>query len=305
MKTLTAVTATVLSFAALGSAHMEMTEPPPFRGKTNKFSTDVDHSMTSPLNPQGDNFPCKGYHKLMGTPQGKSVATWAPGQTYKMTIAGGANHGGGSCQAALSFDGAKTWKVIHSYVGNCPGAGESSFSFGVPTDTPAGDAIFAWTWFNRVGNREMYMNCASVTIGDAPKMRKARGVSDSISKRPGLFVANIGNGCSTADGKDLLFPEPGPDVDMKSQQTVGPVGKCGAAQGEGSGAALASAPPASVASAIASAPLNDAGSPSSTPAAVSAPVSAPGPVATETPPGAPPPVADGGKNGGSCAADYN
>ncbi|EHK43392.1 hypothetical protein TRIATDRAFT_85794 [Trichoderma atroviride IMI 206040] len=30
----------------------------------------------------------------------------------------------------------------------------------LPNDTPAGDALFAWTRFNKIGNRERYMNCA-------------------------------------------------------------------------------------------------------------------------------------------------
>lgn len=228
MKTFTAVAAAIAGLVSYSSAHMEMKDPPPFRSKFNKFTTDVDYSMTSPLAAGGANFPCKGYHKLVGTPQGQSVVTWTPGQTYKMTITGGTPHNGGSCQASLSFDGGSTWKVIHSYVGNCPVMGESGYDFVVPTDTPAGNALFAWSWFNQVGNREMYMNCASVTIGGGSggKIRKVRGVSASINSRPAMFVANVGNGCSTAEGTDLLFPQPGPDVDMKSQKTSGPVGSC-------------------------------------------------------------------------------
>jgi hypothetical protein len=208
MKTFTAVAAAIAGLVSYSSAHMEMKDPPPFRSKFNKFTTDVDYSMTSPLAASGADFPCKGYHKLVGTPQAQSVVTWTPGQTYKMTITGGTPHNGGSCQASLSFDGGSTWKVIHSYVGNCPVMGESGYDFVVPTDTPAGNALFAWSWFNQVGNREMYMNCASVTIGGGSggKIRKVRGVSDSINSRPAMFVANVGNGCSTAEGTDLLVP---------------------------------------------------------------------------------------------------
>ncbi|KAK2590802.1 hypothetical protein QQS21_011507 [Conoideocrella luteorostrata] len=220
MKTSSGFAAVILSLISFGAAHMEMIEPPPLGSKSNKFSIQpIDYDMKSPVT--SANFPCRGHHKLVGTPQGQPVAVWAPGQTYKMTITGTASHGGGSCQASLSYDGGKTWKVIHSYIGGCPVSGTSSFSFALPSDAPTGDALFAWTWFNNIGNREMYMNCASITVaGSAKKSRKARAASGAFSSRPDMFVANINNGCSTVPDKDLLFPNPGPDVtNMKSTNT--------------------------------------------------------------------------------------
>ncbi|OBT50199.1 hypothetical protein VE04_08804 [Pseudogymnoascus sp. 24MN13] len=100
--------------------------------------------------------------RLVGTAAGGSGASWAAGSEQKFTIVGGAPHDGGSCQASLSFDSGKTFKAIHSYIGNCPLVPD--YKFTVPADAKAGPAVFAWTWFNKVGNREMYMNCASVTI---------------------------------------------------------------------------------------------------------------------------------------------
>lgn len=29
-------------------------------------------------------------------------------------------------------------------------------SFTIPKAAPSGEAVFSWTWFNRLGNREMY-----------------------------------------------------------------------------------------------------------------------------------------------------
>lgn len=29
-------------------------------------------------------------------------------------------------------------------------------SFAIPKEAPGGEAVFAWSWFNRQGNREMY-----------------------------------------------------------------------------------------------------------------------------------------------------
>ena len=221
----------------LVSAHMEMSNPPPFRSKFNDFTTDIDYSMTNPLNAGGADFPCKGYQSLMGTPQGQSVTTYQPGQSYQFTITGGTIHDGGSCQASLSYDQGATWTVIHSYIGNCPIAtGDTNYDFTIPNDTPAGEALFGWSWFNKVGNREMYMNCAVVTIGGGAKEARdeveARAPEDPFASRPAMFVANVGNGCGTTETKDLEFPNPGPDVTRSTPETdtAPPTGSC--AQGK-------------------------------------------------------------------------
>ncbi|KAH7313959.1 putative endoglucanase [Stachybotrys elegans] len=227
MKTF-AVTSILCLLASGVTAHMQMTDPAPLRSKSNPHTTNADYSMTSPLLADGSNFPCKGYHSLLGTPQGASVATWQPGEKKSFTLSGTAVHGGGSCQASLSYDKGKTWTVIESYIGNCPL--KDTWDFTVPRDAKAGSALFAWTWFNKVGNREMYMNCASVTIGgkakrdDAPELG-ARAAA--FSRRPAMFVANVGNGCSTLEGKDVAFPNPGPAVENEGSNTAPPQGKCG------------------------------------------------------------------------------
>ncbi|KAG8350823.1 hypothetical protein FVEN_g11068 [Fusarium venenatum] len=230
--------AVCLGLAGLAQAHMEMISPAPFKSKENPHAgSDVDYSMTAPLEASGGNFPCKGYHSLFGTEAGASVADWEAGSQQTMKITGGANHGGGSCQASLSFDKGESWQVIHSFIGNCPAAGTSSFDFKVPSDAPSGEAIFAWSWFNQIGNREMYMNCAAVTIKGGSKRASA------MSNRPAMFVANVGNGCTTEESSDLEFPEPGPDVSNDSQKTAGPMGSCAKA-GSGSGSGDGAAPSA-------------------------------------------------------------
>lgn len=278
-----------------GMAHMAMTYPPPLRSKENPFSTsaNIDYSITSPLSASGSDFPCKGTLNLLGTAAAQSVATWQAGQQYNMTIAGGANHNGGSCQAALSYDKGQTFTVIHSYIGNCPPAGTSSFKFTVPADAPASsDALFAWTWFNNVGNRELYvsqlsprlilsladlhsyMNCAVVTVTGGSSGASSSATS-SFSSRPKIFEANIGNGCSTAEGSDVAFPNPGPDVDNTSSKTAPPSGNCVAAAGGGSGGGSSAAPANPVASSapVASNPVAAPSSPAAAQPSVVAPVS--------------------------------
>ncbi|KAM0322959.1 hypothetical protein ACHAQA_009058 [Verticillium albo-atrum] len=216
------------------SAHMEMSWPPPLRSKNNPFAgSDIDYSYTAPLSASGSDFPCKGTLNLLGTKAATPVASWQAGQTYNLTIQGGANHNGGSCQAALSFDGGKTFKVVQSYVGGCPPSGTSTYDFTLPDDTPAADdAIFAWTWFNNVGNREMYMNCAVVSTAAGGKAKRQAA---SFNSRPDILVANVGNGCSTTEGSDVEFPSPGPNVASESTKTAPPVGSCGGAGGNSGG----------------------------------------------------------------------
>lgn len=66
------------------------------------------------------------------------------------------------------------------------------------------------------------MNCAHVTI----QGRSKRSPSDPLSSRPAIFAANVGNGCGTLEGADVLFPKPGPDTDNISGKTAKPVGNC-------------------------------------------------------------------------------
>ncbi|TQS35779.1 hypothetical protein Golomagni_03790 [Golovinomyces magnicellulatus] len=180
---------------AIVQAHMELSYPAPFRSRFNSKAPAgiVDYSMTSPLKTDGSDFPCKGYHKDMQdkTGAGAPVATWSAGSEYSFTVVGGATHNGGSCQAALS-----------------------NFKFAVPADAKSGNAIFAWSWVNQVGNREYYMNCASVAISGSSTSKSPPKVP--FSSRPNLFVANIGNGCTTVEGKDTVYPDPGPDVTNRS-----------------------------------------------------------------------------------------
>ncbi|EHK97268.1 Plant lectins/antimicrobial peptide [Glarea lozoyensis ATCC 20868] len=201
-----------LAALALGStafAHMEMSDPMPFRSKLNKKLGDkVDYSMTAPLG-EGKGL-CKGYQSDISdlTGAGAPTGSYKAGAQASLTIMGAAAHNGGSCQASLSYDQGKTFKVIHSWEGNCPLASGGKFDFTVPSDAKAGSAILAWTWFNKSGNREMYMNCASVTIeagsGAAPAV--------AFDSRPDIFVANLGTDCKTVEGKNVKFPNPGPDV---------------------------------------------------------------------------------------------
>jgi len=262
--------ATTALFAAslLGSAlgHMQMITPPPLRGKTNPNSAavGVDFDMSSPLSADGSNFPCKGYLKDLGTPSGASVASYAPGSQQTFVLGGdGAPHGGGSMQVSLSYDSGSTFKVIQSFIGNAPrntgGNGvdpNQTYDFTIPQDAASGDAILSWSWFNEIGNREMYQNCAVVTItGDG---------TNKLESNPDMFVANVGNGCATVENVDLDFPNPGPNVTRGtpvSGASPGPaVGTCAVASSDPTPAD----PPANPPSDPTADPTTDAPAPSAT-----------------------------------------
>ncbi|MBE3048193.1 hypothetical protein IMZ48_37945, partial [Candidatus Bathyarchaeota archaeon] len=191
----------VLGLAASASAHIIMSEPTGWK---------VD---SSPLLPDGSNFPCKGVTYDSSVTANKM----SKGAKQSMSFIGSAVHGGGSCQVSLTTDAKPTkdsvWKVIKSFEGGCPASDTqenyaedpnmvlpTKYGFEIPEDVPAGKYTLAWTWFNKVGNREMYMNCA-------PIVADGEGGSESaFQDLPDMFVANIGNGCQTKEGLDLEFP---------------------------------------------------------------------------------------------------
>ena len=106
------------------------------------------------------------------------------------------------------------------------------YDFTIPKEMPEGEYVFAWTWFNKVGNREMYMNCASVEVTGGT------GDEGFMSTLPDMFVANVGNGCDTPPNKDIEFPNPGNDVDRlngKTQAFAAPTAPACLTGGGGSG----------------------------------------------------------------------
>ncbi|KAJ6110452.1 hypothetical protein N7486_002687 [Penicillium sp. IBT 16267x] len=203
--------------ASMASAHMIMTNPVPY-GK--------DTLNNSPLAADGSDFPCK---LRSNTYEVTEENVMVIGQSHNLTFQGSATHGGGSCQISLTTDLTPSkdteWQVIKSFEGGCPANVDGnlsggatmvdpySFDFAIPEGISAGKYTLAWTWFNRIGNREMYMNCAPVTVKSASSSKRSDEVEiKAVEKRsstfPPMFVANI-NGCTTSENVDIRFPQPG------------------------------------------------------------------------------------------------
>ncbi|KAI9690989.1 MAG: hypothetical protein M1822_008609 [Bathelium mastoideum] len=136
-----------------------------------------------------------------------------------MTLEGSAMHDGGSCQISLSFDNGATFRVIKSMIGGCPST--EKYEYTIPSFVPSGKALLAWTWQNHEGDREFYMNCASVTISKSSQSRRRKkqmSLPQSISDLPYIWVANLAdvNNCSTTEGVDPVYPDPGSDVEYSA-----------------------------------------------------------------------------------------
>jgi hypothetical protein len=197
---------------------------------TGSFTPSDAANPAGPLLATGTDYPCSTSFSG-GTPM--SVAK---GTQHQIALVGSAVHSGGSCQISITYDKqpnkSSAFKVIKSFQGNCPVPGPPGGNFAanaemplpglpysIPDDAPAGDAIIAWTWFNKSGNREMYMRCAPI------KITGSAGDKSKFSGRPDILKANIGNGCSTLEGTEINFPAPGDTVVGKGNGS--PQGNCG------------------------------------------------------------------------------
>ncbi|KAK0720416.1 hypothetical protein B0H67DRAFT_484815 [Lasiosphaeris hirsuta] len=218
-------------FATLSSAHVLMNTPKPYG---------VPALHNGPLAPDGSDFPCQSPDGVYNANGASNVM--ALGSTQPLAFTGTAVHGGGSCQISITYDIAPNknsiWKVIHSIEGGCPAKNTPGnlgndpnfpipfdYSFPLPEDIPAGNGTIAWTWLNKIGNREFYMNCAPVTLTGSG------GAKSNWESLPDMLVANIapGGGCATEEGKDYKYPNPGKSVQsFASGELAFPVGNCGA-----------------------------------------------------------------------------
>jgi hypothetical protein len=269
-----ALLSAMLATAPVARAHMVMANPVPFGAPNN-----------SPLDSSGSDFPCKVGSGGSGSYEIKTMNEWSVGSAQILNFTGTAVHGGGSCQLSVTTDKtpspASVWKVIHSIEGGCPSSaganlkedgsegGPSQFPFTVPKELHNGEMTMAWTWFNKVGNREMYMNCAPVTVS---------GGSDDTSgfdALPDMAVANIqGQGtCHTSETYDYIFANPGKYVTKGGEGPSMPL--CGGAPSGSSGT-----PPQPPVQSPASPPVE---SPAPTPVLSQTPAPTPKPAAP-TPP---------------------
>lgn len=218
MHTLTALALLGALSVPLSSAHMLLAKPVPY-GKSTLNNSPLNNAAIGSL---GSDFPCKTRPGVYDVTIMNNVEVGVP---QELSFTGGATHGGGSCQVSISLDKEpgvnSTWKVVHSIVGGCPAsvdgnlsgnpndAGASSFKWTLPAGMLNGQYTMAWTWFNKIGNREMYMNCAPITVTGG-----VDGDTSAFEKLPDMFVANLPREeCNVPDSKNFIFPNPGDSVE--------------------------------------------------------------------------------------------
>ncbi|KAH8836593.1 hypothetical protein MCOR27_011050 [Pyricularia oryzae] len=247
----------LLAFAATANAHLQMMTPAPFPGYN-----------SGPWGPQPDGtfnpFPCQG--KMTG---GTATDLKLGSSGNKLVFKGSAVHSGGSCQVSLTYEANLTkdtvWRTITSFHGGCPikfdgnmppnaeAVLDSGLTYDVPADIPAGDAKIAWTWINKSGHREFYMQCGPV------KLSGPGGPKANFEKLPEMVVANVeGFPCKTEEGKDYKFKNPGSKVVTAPGLNLVTL-ECGAGGGGGGGGDAAPAPAGPPAPAPGPAPAPAAG----------------------------------------------
>lgn len=238
--------AAVCSFAAVANAHMLMATPARFTSPAAKLDP-----ITSA------NFPCQA---VSGDTYAGETTDMELGSDQPLEFQGSAVHGGGSCQVSITYDESptadSTWKVITSIEGGCVardtpgnlgGSAETpdpyTYNFTIPDNIPSGKAVLAWTWFNKVGNREMYMQCASI------ELTGTSGDQSNYESLPDMFTANLdddANTCHTEADTDVQFPDPGLVVQKLNGATDAfapptPATACGASGGSSAATPTAAA----------------------------------------------------------------
>lgn len=235
-----------LGLAAVANAHMYLATPV---------------RLTEPSATNGpisySNFPCQATAAAYAGP----TSTMTLGSDQPLAFEGQSVHGGGSCQISITYDKNPTrdsvWKVVKSFEGGCParntegniGADNSAtaadpytYNFTIPDNIPSGSGTLAWTWLNKVGNREFYMQCAAIELSGTG------GDQSNYDALPDMFVANLGtpDSCTVETG-DFVYPDPGTDVEYgngakpSGADLATTAGSCTVGVGSGSGSGASGA----------------------------------------------------------------
>ncbi|KAK4209450.1 hypothetical protein QBC37DRAFT_294553 [Rhypophila decipiens] len=238
--TVSVALAAIALFAPLASSHIIMSLPQPYNFKTDPFV------QKDPLDGDSFKFPCQGRGHTVDSDITTVVAGGAP---MPVTFTGTAAHGGGSCQFSVSYDdpqaaggwnASSKFKTIYTLIGGCPASSAGNlkdsgtgaldnadgphcgndsgkecireFLIPFPKFLKNGPAVFSWTWHNRVGNHEIYQNCAPIII--------TGGTEDEseIEALPEIFLGNLPavqtdvpgyKPCHLGQGQTVNYPNPG------------------------------------------------------------------------------------------------
>ncbi|KAJ1996141.1 hypothetical protein GGI25_003631 [Coemansia spiralis] len=259
--------------ASLVAGHVSFISPCPRYSSVGKNCPSVpsgqtiDTNMNAPISSVQQNYAdpiCK--HTV---PWPTPAATWTAGKSVTIDFNPvAAVHSGGHCQFSISYDGGKTFAVIHEelqycFLGSKPSGNTNtakilSYTFQLPSNLPSSDsAVFAWSWVNASGNREFYMNCADVKI-EGGSSSSYSGKQMVIANYPGYptipeFNGDYSTGLQYYTGASNVTVSPGGSSSSGSGSGSGSgssaAGGSSAAASAGASAAPASSAPAAYSSA--------------------------------------------------------
>ncbi|KAJ1912245.1 hypothetical protein IWQ60_009750 [Tieghemiomyces parasiticus] len=168
------LTLTVAALAACltlpTTAHIFMTNPCAFFDSNGDCVKAVESSFPDAKSPISTSKCSPGDMKVVSTEPlckqlpTKALQSYKAGDSIALEFFGSATHGGGNCEFALSYNNGRNFITIGKPIlGNC--MQQMPQSVQIPAGAPSGTkVIFAWFWNNMIGNRELYMNCAMISI---------------------------------------------------------------------------------------------------------------------------------------------
>lgn len=137
-------------------------------------------------------------------------------------------HNGGTCEFALSYDGAKSFTKIATYHKTCPDMAYN-WTIKIPDNAPScnklGDCLFVWNWLSSE-TKEFYQNCADIEIvGKSKEPLKIIDITRANLK--GIFNKDIDisgekGKCATNSDEDS---EPGKGTAICNAEGSGPLQK--------------------------------------------------------------------------------
>jgi hypothetical protein len=222
--------------------HLIMIEPHPYNLDTEPLY------QTWPLKAGSLPFPCQNRYSAI-----EEMTNITAGQAQTVRFWTRAPHGGGSCQFSIGYGypppaDPRDWHVVHSIVGDCPARAAGNletleldphqrengrqcgddtgvecvrqYEVAIPRGMLNGQATFSFTWFNKIGDREMYQSCSPVFISGG-------GEDEAfVDGLPAPFMANYEGHCSLPPSPFVVgFPEPGNSLVINDFEALN-VGPC-------------------------------------------------------------------------------
>ncbi|RUP44278.1 hypothetical protein BC936DRAFT_149687 [Jimgerdemannia flammicorona] len=174
------------------SAHMAIRDPPTRRSLDSSYYQEahcVSNNLVTPLTFQGKfTYPCRGFAP------GPALKTWTAGRPVSVEMIPSANHGGGHCELAISYDNVN-FAVIYQSFDTCHShcvqgdRAACTLNFTLPvTLPPSPSAVLAWSWIAHTGNREYFHGCSDIQIVAPAASRKRSRKSKPNTKVTGGFT---------------------------------------------------------------------------------------------------------------------